>query len=548
MKIIIIFLLLLGGGFKGKALGPDENITDRISSDLKRALFESKVISDTAKIMGSEVCGIKELDLRYYRFPPVSFEGLACFPSLESLKLRGSFYGRNDSISIDLSGNAALKSFICEGIDLCRLDVRKCERLEELQCRNAGLDTLDVSRNLCLRKLAYGRISDGHWKSERLKCLILPAVPCRLEELICGNVQIGELDLKNCPLLKTVKCISGNLSFLRVESCTLLDTLICPYGILDHLEVGNCSRLTYLNCSNNRIRKLDLSRNIRLTTVIANKQESRYLLNEDGRTGKLERIILPDNTSAPDGIRFLACQDNAIGELEVGCLPYLQYLDCSWNKLKTLDTGKNPELIGLDCAFNFISSLDLSLNLKLQTLDCGGQGYHWIMQSGQDYRLLKKLVLPRQKRVQKGRRLQKLSFQDSDLSTPLKFCHYPELRDLDCSGCDLEKLRLRHNSELRSLDCHGNPLVNLNLRANRKLSSLNIRSVSLRKLDLKRNTQMRSIKCEYREKKELLLILPECIDLEEINFDTGTYEEKLLKKKGSEWIHLPPDYIIIQQK
>lgn len=306
--------------------------------------------------------------------------------------------------------------------------------------------------------------------------------------------------------------------------------------------------MTYLNCSNNRIRILDLSRNIRLTTVIANKQESRYLLNECGRTGKLERIILPDNTMTPDGIRFLTCQDNHIGELEIGRLPYLQYLDCSWNKLKALDTGKNPELIGLKCGFNFISSLDLSSNLKLQTLDCGGQGYHWIRQSGQDYRLLKKLVLPEQKKVPKGRRLKKLSFQESDLSTPPRFCHYPELRDLNCSECGLKKLRLRHNPELRSLDCQDNPLVNLNLRANRKLSSLNIRFMPLRKLDLKQNTQMRNIKCQYQEEKELLLILPECIDLEEINFDTGIYDEKLLKKKGSEWIHLPPDYITIRQK
>ncbi len=547
MKIIIIFLLLIGGCFPGKAQHPDENISDRISVDFKRALFEGKIISDTAKIRLSEVCGIKVLDLRYYRFPPVSFEGLAYFSGLESLKLRSSFY-QGDSILLDLSGNTALKSFVGEGLDLCRLDVRKCKRLEELQCRNMGLDTLDVSQNLCLKKLIFGRTLDGHESPERLKCLILPDGPCRLEELICGNVQIGKLDLKNCPLLKTLKCTSGNLSFLELGNCTLLDTLVCAYGMLDTLDLGNCPELTYLNCSNNRIRKLDLSRNVRLTTVIANKQESRYLLNEDGRTGKLEKIILPDNTSAPDGIRFLSCRDNVIGELNVGCLPYLQYLDCSWNKLQALNTGRNPELIGLECAFNFIPSLDLGLNFKLQTLSCGGQGYHWIRQSGQDYRLLKKLILPRQKKAQKDKGLQKLAFRDSDLSTPLKFCYYPQLRDLDCSGCGLKKLRLRHNSELRSLECNNNPLAHLSLRANRKLSSLNVRSVPLRKLDLKRNTQVRCIKCQTEEKGELLLILPEGIDLEDINFDTGTYEEKLLKKKGSKWIHLPPDYITIRQK
>lgn len=37
--------------------------------------------------------------------------------------------------------------------------------------------------------------------------------------------------------------------------------------------------------------------------------------------------------------------------------------------------------------------------------------------------------------------------------------------------------------------------------------------------------------------------------LESVSFDTDTYEEELLKKRGTDnWVHLPPHYIKIRQK
>lgn len=545
--VICIFLcvLLL---FNAKAQSTDEDITDQFSADFKSALWKEKIISDTLRIMQSEVSGIKELRLERMHTPVKSFRGIACFRELESLILRNYSYRATDSVSLDLSGNTNLRRFVCDYLHVYSLNISSCKALEELVCTRVWLDTLDLSQNLRLKKLLYGKIPEGFEAPERLKCLILPSVPCPLEELLCGNVLIEELGLRNCPRLRTLKCKSEKLSFLDLDACSQLDTLICRAGSLDTLKLENCPVLTYLDCSNNRIRSLDLSRNVYLTTVLANKQESPYLISEGGRAGCLERLVLPDNTRTGEGLRVLECRNNALQELDVSRSAYLQHLDCSWNKLKELKTNHNSQLIRLECGYNFIPFLDLSFNTKLQKIHCGGQGYQWIRESGKDYGSLKELILPRQKKNQKGYRLKELIYNDAQLIEPVDLNQYPELRYLDCSGCGVKKLNLRRHPELRELECRHNPIVFLNLNANRKLSTVNIRHTPLRKLDMKRNTQLIRLKCSAKREDELLLILSKYIDLDRINFDTGTYEKELLKKKGLEWIHLPPEYMIIRQK
>lgn len=139
-------------------------------------------------------------------------------------------------------------------------------------------------------------------------------------------------------------------------------------------------------------------------------------------------------------------------------------------------------------------------------------------------------------------------YNDARLIEPVNLNQYPELRYLDCSGCGLKKLNLRRHPQLRELECQHNPIVSLNLNANRKLSTVNIRYMPLRKLDMKRNTQLIRLKCLAEREDELLLILSKYIDLDRIDFETWAYKKELLKKKGSEWIHLPPEYMKIQQK
>lgn len=135
--IICIFLcvLLL---FSTKAQSPDEDITDQFSADFKSALWKEKIISDTLRIMQSEVSGIKELRLERMYTPVKSFRGIACFRELETLILRSYSYRTTDSVSLDLSGNTNLRRFVCDYLHVCHLNIRSCKALEELVCTGIG--------------------------------------------------------------------------------------------------------------------------------------------------------------------------------------------------------------------------------------------------------------------------------------------------------------------------------------------------------------------------------------------------------------------------
>lgn len=146
---------------------------------------------------------------------------------------------------------------------------------------------------------------------------------------------------------------------------------------------------------------MDLSHNKQLRTVIVKSQRNKGLLSEGGRAGILSKLILPDNRSNTEGISILECSDNNLEKLDISRSPHLRKINCSWNKLKALETSHNQELRELNCEANYIGELDFSANLKMEFLTCGLQGYEWIRQEGNDYRLLKKLILPEQKRMWK---------------------------------------------------------------------------------------------------------------------------------------------------
>ena len=98
--------------------------------------------------------------------------------------------------------------------------------------------------------------------------------------------------------------------------------------------------------------------------------------------------------------------------MDISRSPHLRKINCSWNKLKALETSHNQELRELNCEANYIGELDFSANLKMEFLTCGLQGYEWIRQEGNDYRLLKKLILPEQKENVEGGSLRKLSIKE----------------------------------------------------------------------------------------------------------------------------------------
>ena len=206
----------------------------------------------------------------------------------------------------------------------------------------------------------------------------------------------------------------------------------------------------------------------------------------------------------------------------------------------------------LDCAGNYIGELNLNQNFQLESLVCGQQGYTWIRNRNEDYRLLRKLSLPRQKENEAGIYLRKLSIAEVGKEAISVFSEFPYLKELNCEDNELEKIDLSANKELEILNCSGNQIAQLDFSSNRKLHSLNIQGCPLRSLDLIM-TAIKNIKCDsYEQRKSLLkrhairsliliLKLPEGYHAETIDFrgaGGGAYF-----RYNSESIALPPQYI-----
>lgn len=353
--------------------------------------------------------------------------------------------------------------------------------------------------------------------------------------------------------LRELEIIRIHLPVLDVSGCKNLVTLICNSCALETLDLKKNLQLRSLDCIYNQLTELDLSRNRQLRTVLVKSQRSRGLISEGGRAGALSKLILPDNRSDTEGISILECSDNNLERLDISRSPYLRKINCGWNKLKTLDTSRNKELRELQCDGNYIGELDFSANQNMEVLICGLQGYAWIRQTGNDYRLLKKLILPKQQENADGISLRKLSIKEiSEEAIPV-FSEYPYLKELNCADNNLKTIDISANSWLEVLDCSNNAISQLDLHANTNLRSLNISSCPLRALDLSR-TKVNQIMCDSYDRREaivkahdipyssLKLLVPKGYHAETINFraefiGTASFTNDSIDN------HLPPQYV-----
>lgn len=343
------------------------------------------------------------------------------------------------------------------------------------------------------------------------------------------------------------------LSSLDISGCRNLITLICTSCELKTLDLKKNLQLRTLSCAYNQLVELDISRNKQLQTVIASFQSNSLLLSEGGRSGVLSKLVLPDNRFDKEGIRILECSDNNLEKLDISRSPHLRKIDCGWNKLKTLDTSHHLELRDLNCEANYIHELDFSANQRMELLICGLQGYEWARQTGNDYRLLKKLRLPVQKENSEGIYLRKLSIREiSEEAIPV-FSDYPYLKELNCSVNRLMTIDITKNTQLEILNCSSNPISQLDLHSCVNLCSLNIRYCPLQTLDLSR-TKVIKMECDSYDRREgvtkghslpfssLVLIIPKGYHAETINFKVEGFETASFTNDLVEH-NLPPQYI-----
>ena len=158
-----------------------------------------------------------------------------------------------------------------------------------------------VFMNYCLSE--FDRNRDGFLTSNETENVL---------DIYVSNENIASLEgLHYFPNLKSLDCVSNQLTTL---------------------DISKNKALSYLNCSHNQLTALDISNNTALL--------------------------------------YLYCFDNMLSALHVGKNTALQHLYCFSNQLTALDISKNTALEVLWCYTNGLTALDVSKNTALFHLDC----------------------------------------------------------------------------------------------------------------------------------------------------------------------------------
>ena len=287
-----------------------------------------------------------------------------------------------------------------------------CTGLEQLDCRNSNLTSLDVSG-----------------------CTALTALNCQ-------NNKLTSLNVSGCKALKWLYCFNNQLASLDVSGCTALIALNCRSNKLTSLDVVNNKALTRLFCFNNQIQGSGMAtlvnglptvasgtgtfevyndngtddneitnaqverakaKNWRVTTSSGNDYAGydvvainasnfpdtnfrEWLLEQSyGEDGYLSPAEIAEvtsinvnnkNISDLKGIRYftalttLKCWNNQLTSLDVSKNAALTWLTCGDNQLTSLDVSKNTALTTLKCYDNQLTSLDVSKNTALTDLYC----------------------------------------------------------------------------------------------------------------------------------------------------------------------------------
>ena len=193
-----------------------------------------------------------------------SLQGIGYFPSLIDLYC----YDNAGLTSLDVSRNPALRTLECQRTGLTSLDVSQNPDLVTLCCSNTGITNLDVSQNPDLAELfcSYTGITS----------LDVSQNP-DLVTLYCDNTGITSLDVSQNPALEWLLCSHTGLTSLDVSRNPTLNYLECDHTGLTSLDVSQNPALLQLNCSNTGITSLDVSRNTALMHLYVNQSKLSHI-------------------------------------------------------------------------------------------------------------------------------------------------------------------------------------------------------------------------------------------------------------------------------
>ena len=322
---------------------------------------------------------VKKINVSQMDDPTVCDE-IGYFQNLEELECR-----ENGITSLDVSKNTLLKSLDCNYNQLTSADFSNNILLNNLYLFRNQLTSLDISKNIELILLACNsnRLTSLDISNNRL-----------LEDLICGNNRITSLDVSNNTKLVSLNCSSTYLSFLDVSNNPALEYFDCTGIWLTSLDVSKNLALIRLDCSWNFLTTLDVSNNTALTSLYCYNNpltDITGLFNcknlETLMCGETFMTSLSITSSFLPNLKYLDLKGSryltnlavylvpTLVELDVENCKSLSTLNCYGNKLASLDISTCTALTRVRCFNNQMTTLNIAKNtlLTMSNVQCGGQ-------------------------------------------------------------------------------------------------------------------------------------------------------------------------------
>ena len=447
----------------------------------------------------------------------------------------------NKLTSLDVSQNTELKSLACHYNPITILDLANNPSLRNLKCNNNNLTSLNLDNNIALTDIdcSYNTFSN-----------ISVHKNVNLVNFYCDGTNAETIDLKNGNNAKIINLsLYSNLKLycIQVDSKEYSDSKWSDFkdSWISYFE--NCSQTVNIPDVNFENKLIALGIDI------------------DGQNGKVYNVLIYDikaldlsgsNISSLSGIEYfenltdLNCNSNNLTSLDVSNNKLLESLSCNQNKIETLDISNNKILVDLYCDHNSLTSLnvangnninftnhfgrfpDFSNNPNLTCINVDNVDFASVNWSGskdplanysrscgitidiQDVNLEQKLVdLGIDKDGINGIMLKSeainvtsLDISSSNITNLDPLAYFPNLQTLNCSGNQIQELRLQPNSKLTTLNCSNNNLTRLDLIKNQLLTSLDCSNNKLISATIKNGTNINILSVNFKNNIDLSCI------------------------------------------
>lgn len=173
--------------------------------------------------------------------------GIGQSPNMTKLRIEDF----NDLTSLKVSNCPNLTEFYIINCDnLTSLDLSECTSLDEVECNNNKLKTLNVSTCRSLTKLicSYNEITELDLRNNS-----------NIRNLNCDRNKLTALDIRGLRSLQTLNCYDNELTDLYLADATLLRLLVCGVNKITALDVQHNKALINLMCANNELTSLTLA-------------------------------------------------------------------------------------------------------------------------------------------------------------------------------------------------------------------------------------------------------------------------------------------------